>query len=42
MPKANPATKEALGWKSAVRKSISRLQIEETVGGRLVPLASDP
>ena len=32
--------KEALGWKSAVRKMINRLHNELTVGGRLVPLAS--
>lgn len=31
---------EALGWKSAVKKSINRLHNEWTVGGRLVPLAS--
>ncbi len=39
MPNANPAIKEALGWKSAVKNSTSHLHNEYTDGGRLVPLA---
>ena len=39
-PNANPVMNDALGWKSAVKKSTIHFHIDRTVGGFFFPNAS--
>lgn len=36
-PRTNPAMNDALGWKSAVKKSINQFHRESTLGGLIAP-----